>query len=463
VTPADAVREGAAPTPVSPARAAAWKALLRLRGDTHHFEDSLSAFAELEGLSDRDRGLANELVVGTVKRRGSVDAVLGSFTRAPVNRTDPHVLEALRLAAFQLLFLDRVPAYAVVDDSVALVARRGKKAQGFANAVLRKVAAEGREKFAGLAEGDGARSWSVRFSCPVWLVQLLRRELGDEAAALFLAAAAEPPERCLRVNTLRGDAAGTRASLAAAGFTTHGVPGLGSALLYGGPSLERCEPFRRGQVTAQSRGSQIAGLVAAAGSRQNGAVLDLCAAPGTKTAQLAATLPGAGLTAVDADPARVDDMRRNLARLGVEGARLVAADVLDLPPEFDDAYDTVLLDAPCSGLGTLSSRADLRWRRREADVDRLAQLQRRLLRRAARCVRRGGSLTYAVCTLPSAETTGVVDSLLGAGGWALDDLGESWPGMAHPAAGGCLLVLPPQNGSTGFFVARFRRLQGAAG
>ena len=152
-----------------------------------------------------------------MKRRASVDAVLAAFAKAPLSRTDARVLEALRLAAFQLLFLDRVPAYAVVDDCVAQVKRQGPRTQGFVNAVLRNVAAEGRARFAALSEGDATRAWTVRYSCPEWLVRLLRAELGDEAAARFLAAAAEPPERCLRLNTLRGDRTATREALAAAG------------------------------------------------------------------------------------------------------------------------------------------------------------------------------------------------------------------------------------------------------
>src|SRR5665647_2268285 len=164
------------------AAAAGAHAQERVRSGGGRFDDSLAAFPELEGLGDRDRALANELVIGTVKRRGSLDAVVGAFTKAPLADTDAEVLEALRLATFQLLFLDRVPAYAVVDDAVALVARKGKRAQGFVNAVLRKVAEDGRESFATLSEGDGARAWAVRHSCPVWLVKLLRRELGDDAA-----------------------------------------------------------------------------------------------------------------------------------------------------------------------------------------------------------------------------------------------------------------------------------------
>ena len=448
---------------VSPARAAAWHALLRVRSGGGRFDDSLAAFPELERLSDRDRALANELVVGTVKRRGSLDAVLGAFTKAPIAKTDAEVLETLRLAAFQLLFLDRVPAYAVVDDAVALVARKGKRTQGFVNAVLRKVSEDGRESFATLSDGAGARAWAVRHSCPVWLVKLLRRELGDEAAERFLVAADAAPERCLRVNTLKADVPAARTALAAAGLATMGVAGLPAALIYDGPALERSAPFREGLVTPQSQGSQVAGVVAAAGSGPGARILDLCAAPGTKTAQLAAAAPGARITAVDDDELRLGVMQQNLERLGVTGVELVLGDALELPGTFEGAYDAVLLDAPCSGLGTLASRADLRWRRREADVARLAQLQRRLIRRAARCVGPGGTLTYAVCTLPHAETLGVVETLLAEGGWQMDDLGAAWPGLGHPAAGGYLLVLPPTRGASGFFVARLRRIAGGQG
>lgn len=449
-----------APGPVSPARAAAWQALLRLRSGGGRFDDTAAALPELDGLSARDRALATELVMGTVKRRGSVDAVLAAFMRARISRTDPRVMEALRLAAFQLLFLDRVPAYAAVDDAVAQVAALGTRTRGFVNAVLRRVADEGRARFAALAEGEGARAWSVRYSCPEWMVRVLRRDVGDAVAARFLAAACEPPERCLRVNALRGDAAAASAALEAAGYTVRGVPGLPDALLYDGPPLERSAPFQDGLVTAQSRGSQVAGLAAAASLAAGAAVLDVCAAPGTKTAQLAAALPRARLTAVDVDEGRLEITRANLARLGAGRVAVVAGDALGLPDSFHAAYDGVLLDAPCSGLGTLASRADLRWRRREADVARLAQLQRRLIRAAAACVRPGGVLTYAVCTLPRAETVGVVDALLEERGWSLDDLGAVWPQVRHPDSGACLLLMPPDHGSSGFFVARLRRAPG---
>jgi 16S rRNA (cytosine967-C5)-methyltransferase len=462
VTAAPAKGDAAGSPGVSPARAAAFTALRRLRTSGSRLDESAAALPELSSLSVADRGLANELVNGTVKRRSSIDAVLGSYTKAPLKTTHPDVRDALRLAAFQLLFLDRVPAYAVVDDSVTLATRTSRRAGGFVNAVLRRVATDGRVRLTELGEGDGTRAWAVALSYPPWLVKLLREELGDVPARRMLEAANSAPERCLRANRLRGGLPAAVEALAAEGLTTRGVEGLPDGLLYEGPPLERSRAFREGLVTPQSRGSQIAGMVAAGGVAGPGAaVLDLCAAPGAKTSQLAALLSGVTITAVEVDEARADDLRRNLARLGADEVDVLDADALDPHPAWEGAFDAVLLDAPCTGLGTLASRADLRWRRHVSDVERLAALQAQLLERAAAAVRPGGALTYAVCTMTRAETIGVVEPLLAAGGWEADDLGAVWPGLAHPSAGGFLLILPPGAGSSGFFVARLRRRGGA--
>ncbi|NLE21590.1 MAG: methyltransferase domain-containing protein [Actinobacteria bacterium] len=448
---------------MSPARAAAFAALRRLRRGEARLDDSAAALPELDGLGTADRALANELVNGTVRRTGSIDAVLGAYTKAPLKAARPDVRDALRMAAFQLLFLDRVPAYAVVDDAVKLVHRSDRRATGFVNAVLRRVAAEGRATLEELGAGDDARAWSIALSYPVWLVRLLRDDLGDEAARRLLESGDAAPERCLRANRLRGGLATASAALAAEGFATRGVEGLPDALVYDGPPLESSAAFREGLVTPQSRGSQIAGIVAAGGTAAPGAaILDLCAAPGTKTSQLAALQPDAAVTAIDVDEARAAGLRANLRRLGADAVQVVCADALEPRPEWESAFDAVLLDAPCTGLGTLGSRPDLRWRRRPQDVARLAGLQARLLERAAAAVKPGGALTYAVCTVTRAETLGVVERLLAAGGWEVDDLGAAWPGLSHPEAGGFLLVLPPAAGSTGFFVARLRRVSASS-
>jgi len=439
----------------APARLAAFRALVRLHGGDARLDDSRASLPELDGLDDRDRRLATELITGTVKRRLSLDAVLASASSAPAARMPAEVREALRLGAFQLLFLDRVPAHAAVDDAVALVASHGRRTRGFVNAVLRAVARDGRGHLEQSGAGDDLRSRAVRWSCPEWIVALLSADLGGEAADALLAAANDAPERCLRLNPLRADAASIQDALAAAGISGEAVTGLPDALVYEGPPLESSAPFAEGLVTPQSRGSQLAGLVAAGAAPRT--LLDLCAAPGTKASQLLAAHPAARVVAVDVDLARTAAMRANLERLGATAVEVVEADAASLPAPFAEAFDAVLVDAPCSGLGTLGSRPDLRWRRREADVARLAAGQRGLLAAGGDCVRPGGLLTYAVCTVTRAETVAVVDWMLERGGWELDDLGAAFPGAQHPANGACLLTPPPRWGSTGFFIARLRR------
>ncbi len=459
---------------VAPARAAAFEVLLRqarARGPFDLTGDLGEGFA---GLDARDRALAFELVTGTIKRRLTLDRVIAAFARSEARHTPVEVRESLRLAAFQLLFLERVPDHAVVSDAVQLVKGRGRRSAAFVNAVLRRIAEEGAAVYARLSEGSSAEALAARYSHPDWLAGLLVAEMGREAAEALMAADNQPAERCLRVNGLRATPAQARASLAADGVTTTGAPrgeDTPEALLFAGAPLHATAAFRDGLVTPQSRGSQLVGRVAAAGVRAGGrrTIADLCAAPGGKTAFLAALLPDWDITAVDDDAGRVAELRANLARLGVTRVQVVESEVEEFTGDGGPAagYGLVLLDAPCSGLGTLASRADLRWRRKAGDVQRLAALQARLLAAAGRLVDRGGTLTYSVCTLSRAETIDVVEGFLSAplaepGGapssWELDDLGEGYPAYRHPGNGACLQTLPSRDGTTGFFIARFRRV-----
>lgn len=441
---------------VSPARRAAHAALLRAASSRSHLDLTLAAVPELRDLDSRDAALAMELAAGTLKRAGTLDAVLERCSAHPLKKVSTGALAALRMGAYQLLYLDRVPAHAAVGESVALVAREGTGTRGFVNAVLRRVSADGRDILAELTAGDDLKSVALRHSYPLWLARMWTNEFGDQAAAELMEAGNCAPERCLRVNLLAGTRDTAIELLAGDGVAATPVEDSPEALLIEGPPMERTAAFREGLVTPQSRGSQLAGRVAAEAAGPNAAVADLCAAPGLKTAQLAATSPSR-LLAVEEDERRAAEMRLTLARLRVSAAEVIVGDALELPVEEDGTFDAVLLDAPCTGLGTLSSRADLRWRRHRADVERLAGLQRRLLRRAAALVRPGGALTYSVCTLTRSETLEVIDDLLSFGGWALDDLGAQFPKFAHPERSGTLLTWPPRDHTTGFFVARLRR------
>jgi 16S rRNA (cytosine967-C5)-methyltransferase len=455
---------------VAPARTAAYAVLLREAHGRGRFDLTVDAAPDFDRLDARDRSLAFELVTGTLKRRNSLDRVIAAFSSATHARTPVAVRESLRLGTYQLLYLGRVPAHAVVSDSVELVKPRGQRTAAYVNAVLRHVATEGRATLARLSERETSEALAVRYSHPDWLVALWLDELGRPSADELMQADNRPAERCVRVNGLRATPAQAQASLAADGITATQPQSWSEtpeALLVEGPAVQSSTAFRDGLITPQSRASQLVARLAAAGRPGGGRFADLCAAPGLKTSHLVALLPGWRATAVDDDAARVEELRHNLARLGAANVDVVERDVLEFggDPAERGAYDVVLLDAPCSGLGTLASRADLRWRRRAGDIARLAALQQRLLAAAARLVAPGGTLTYSVCTLTRAETTDVVEQFLGAStqragdAWVLDDLGADYPRYRHAANGACLQTLPSRDATTGFFVARVRRVE----
>jgi 16S rRNA (cytosine967-C5)-methyltransferase len=429
-----------------------------LRSGDDHVDLSYGGLPELRALAPRDRGLAFELVTGTIKRRNSLDAVLDHFSRVPVKRAPAVVRVALRLGAFQLLYLDRVPAHAAVSESVALAAPAGAASKGYVNAVLRNVATSGAEVLASRSVGNTTAALALRHSHPEWIVKLLVNEFGRAAAEDLLTAANRPGERCLRINP-GVPVAEVLASLSRDGVEAQAATLVDGAFHYEGTPLQASKAFAAGWVTPQSQGSQLVGRVAVGGAPTATSVADLCAAPGTKTAQLALALPQASVLAVDNHAARCAEMRANLARQQVTNVEVVAGDALESQTVGERRFDLVLVDAPCTGLGTLASRADLRWRRKPVDVTRLATLQTALLRRAGELVSDGGCVTYAVCTMTRAETLGVVDAVLGDGGWQLDDLGRQWPAAAHPRRGGCLLTLPSRHSTSGFFIARLRRVR----
>jgi 16S rRNA (cytosine967-C5)-methyltransferase len=410
------------------AREVAFRVVRRVFEEGAYADRAFRAAAEGAGLDARDRAFAMQLAYGTVQRLRTLDHVLATFGRRPTRKIDPPVLAALRLGAFQLLYAGGVPMSAAVNESVELVRRSGlERAVAFANAVLRRVSVGGRELVAGLGEATPAEA-ALKHSYPDWVAETWWAALGPEEARALMRAQNEPVETAVRINRRRvapGELPGER------------DPDLSAALV-----VERVPEdwLEGGLVWPQSRGSQLAG--AAVGSRPGERVLDLCAAPGGKATQLEGEV-----TAVEKHPGRARELGATAARLGADNVRVVCADGLELPDELRD-FDRALVDAPCSGLGTLAARPDLRWR-----AEPLPELQTALLRAAAERVRPGGSVTYAVCTVNPAENEAVVDAV----GLPADDLGAEWPRFRHPSRAEFLLTLPHRHGTAGFFVARLRR------
>jgi 16S rRNA (cytosine967-C5)-methyltransferase len=420
-------RRGSA-TRVRAARDVALRVVSRVFGEGAYADRAFRAEAEAASLDERERAFAMQLAYGTVQRVRTLDHAIERLGRRPVRKLDPPVRDALRLGAYQLGFLGVAP-HAAVNETVELVrGARLERAVPFANAVMRRLATGLRSLLDALPERT-AEEAALRHSYPDWVARAWWRELGVEDALALMRAQNEPAETCVRVNRRRPAPLGVLA-----GQTD---PDLPDAL-----AVERVpeEWLERGWAWPQSRGSQLAGL--AVGAREGERVLDLCAAPGGKATQLAGAV-----TAVELHAGRARELERTVELLGAANVRVVQADGTALPADLD-GFDRALVDAPCSGLGTLASRPDQRWR-----AEPLPDLQTALVRAAAERVRPGGTITYAVCTIHRAENEDVVDAV----GLPLDDLGAQWPRFRHPRRPEFLLTLPSRHGTSGFFVARMRR------
>jgi 16S rRNA (cytosine967-C5)-methyltransferase len=411
---------------ISPARRAAYDTLLRVFEDDAYADRAFRSATE--ALEPRERALAQRLAYGTVQRVRTLDHGIEQLGKRPVAKLDPPVRAALRLGAYQLAFSD-VAAHAAVNESVELVRAAGlERAVKFTNAVLRRLALGLEGLVESLPEGTADEA-ALRHSYPDWVAAIWWRDLGRDEALALMRAQNEAPETVVRLNTLRRGPV--------VGEPDQEIPG---ALRV--ERIDECD-VAVGFVWPQSRGSQLAGL--AVGAQAGERVLDLCAAPGGKTTQLAESAEE--VVAVELHEGRARELERNCERLGAANVRVVHADALELPGDLD-GFDRVLVDAPCSGLGVLANRPDLRWR-----AEPLPQLQLDLLRAAAERTRPGGAVTYSVCTINADENEAVVD----ASGLEPEPLGDEWPQFAHPTRPEFLLTLPHRHHTSGFFVARLRR------
>jgi len=407
---------------VSPARKAAYDTVLRVFEQDAYADRAFPTAAA--GLDSRDRALAQRLAFGTIQRARTLDNGIETIGRRPVRKLDPPVRAALRLGAYQLAFTD-VAVHAAVNESVELVRAAGlARAVSFANAIMRRLALGLRELVEALPD-DTPEEAALRHSYPDWVAELWFRELGRDDALALMAAQNEPLETVVRVNR--------RKSGRVEGEPDPELPDA----LHVGRVDEKA--LADGLIWPQSRGSQLAGLLV--GSRDGERVLDLCAAPGGKATQLAGEV-----VAVEKHPGRARQLQENCDRLGATNVEVVNADALALPEELRD-FDRVLVDAPCSGLGVLGSRPDLRWR-----AQPLPELQRDLMSVAAERVRPGGTILYSVCTINSEENEAVVD----ASGLEIEPLGGEWPQYTHPQRPEFLLTLPHRHRTSGFFIARLR-------
>jgi 16S rRNA (cytosine967-C5)-methyltransferase len=411
--------------------------------------------SEARDLDARDRALAMRLAYGAIQRRGTLDHVVERLAGRPPGKLDAPVLAALWLGLYELLYLSGAPDHAVVADCVEL-AKTGRSAgHGLVNAVLRRAAREGAEVLLGNLGEDTPEQAAIVHSHPEWIARLWWEELGAHDARALMAHDNEPGELALRVNTLRADPATVAREL---GAPTHTDPELPEALVLDGPfDLHGSSAWGTGAILAQSRAAM---LVAHVLDPQPGErVLDLCAAPGGKSTHMAALMGDQGeVLAVERNRARAAELRDTARRLHAQSVRVEISDAA-LPRPEGAVFDRVLVDPPCSGLGTLQARADLRWRVTPEQVSQMAETQAAILTAGARALRPGGVLVYSTCTISPAENERQVQRFLDCNPeFALDDLTLEYPAHPHPRSPNVLLTVPHRDHTAGFFIARMRRM-----
>ncbi len=441
---------------MSPARACAFTVVRRVFEQGAYADRAIAA--EGDALEPRDRALATQIAYGTVQRRATLDHVLARLVSRPLSSLEPAVLTAIRLGLFQLLYLDRVAPHAAVDESVELAKRHSHGGAGLVNAVLRRAVRERGRLLDDLSEETPADA-AVMHSVPEWLAELWWSELGAVHARELLAQINQPPESALRINPLDASIDQVVRQLPVA---SHPAPELPEGVVLEAPfDVHGSELWRTGAIMAQSRASMLVArsLAPSTGDR----VLDLCAAPGGKTTHLAALIENRGeIVAIERHPGRARALEETCRRMHADCVSVLVEDAARL--RTDARFDRVLVDPPCSGLGTLQSRPDRRWRASLQAIAELAGLQAQILAAGAAATRPGGSLVYSVCTISRSESEVVLDGFLRTHpDWSADDLGAVHPGWRYHRDGRYLQLLPSRDGTDGFFIARLSRRDGATG
>lgn len=441
--------------PVDPVRDAAIDVLLRVFERNVYLDVSLDKTQRRKKLSERGRRFLGMLVYGTVRHRILCDYILQKSCHQPLNELPPAILVILRMAVFQSLFCNQVTPPAMVHTAVDLAqARTHAGLARMVNAVLRKVPQSLDDVALPDPERDLPKHLKIRHSMPKWLVRKWMADFGEDGAAALCAASNEPADSIIRVNTLKTSLEALQANLEKSGCVIAADVPLPNALrVVQGAGLTRTKWFQQGHFFLQDTASMLPALLLEPGAGER--VLDMCAAPGGKATHLAERGGGAArITAMDANRGRLWKVLENIERLQSPGIDVVCGD--GVRPPFAGGFDRILVDAPCSGLGTLRRHPDLKWRMTPESIGELAAIQRALLRSAIGLCKNNGTIVYSVCTFTHEETAAVVQPLLDEGGVAPED-GQEYLNTWKTAPG-MYQSLPSSGAWDGFFLTRFRKL-----
>lgn len=414
---------------------------------------ALKAQLGRDGLSGPEAALCSRIVYGVIQNRLLLDFYLAAYCSQKPDHLQPPLPDILRIGAYQILFLDKVPDSAAVNTAVELAKTAGRgQAAGLVNAVLRKIA-QNKDSLPPIPERDAAQYLSIRYSHPKWLVKRLLALLGRGETEGFLAADNSQPPTAAQVNPLRGTAAELREALEAEGVSVDVHPWLPECLLLSGTGdLERLRPFREGRFYIQDPAARLAAMALDIGPGSR--VLDVCAAPGGKSFAAALAMGNRGeVLSCDLHEKKLRRIQDGASRLGLTCIETTAADGRSRYPDWVERFDAVLVDAPCSGLGIIRKKPDIRYKRAD-DLFALPVIQHDILDNVSAYVRPGGVLVYATCTILPEENSQTTDAFL------VEHPDFSRETFTLPFLGqvpGEITLWPQRHGTDGFYICRMRR------
>ncbi len=408
------------------------------------------------GLDSRDAALATQLCFGVLQQKLLLDFYLSKFSNIPLARLEGKVLQALRLGLYQMLFLSRIPPSAAVDRSVAMTKAHCKnpRAAGMVNGILRSLQ-RNLNQLPTIPQEDPVAYYEILYSHPAWLVEALMEQLGEEGAAACLRANNSQPPITAMVNTVQTTQAEAAQRLKEAGVGAEPHPWLDDCLILSkSGNLEQLEPFQQGMFYIQDPASRLA--AAASGARPGMRVLDACAAPGGKSFALAIQMENQGeLVSCDVHPHKKTLIAKGAQRLGLSAIQAVTADGRTFRPEWEGAFDLVFADVPCSGLGVIRKKPDIRYKDPKP-MEGLPAVQRAILDNVSRYVRPGGVLLYSTCTVLPRENQEVTEGFLGE---HPDFVREGFvlPGPAGEVPEGQITLWTHVHDTDGFYICKLRK------
>lgn len=445
----------------SDARQVAAQVLLRVERDQAYANLALNAALDRRALPPRERAFATQLVYGTLRWQGRLDGWISRLTGRPAEQLDPATRIILRLAGYQMLMLASVPPEAACDQAVRLAHQFRPQAAGLVNAICRRMSR--REAVDPPPGADGVAALAERHSHPRWLVERWAARVSPPELEAWLEANNREAPVTVRVNRLRATPEEAARALREDGFEVEPGALLPGALQVHGGRIADARAFRDGWVTPQDESSQLAGHLLAPQPGEQ--VLDLCSAPGGKTTHLAELMDDRGrVVALDLHPGKLRQVEAAAQRLGLQAIETAAMDARSLPEEWGGRFDRVLLDAPCSGLGVVGRRPEIRWRSSPEAIRSRVPLQQALLDRAVHALRPGGRLLYTTCSVEPEETLEQARWLLArypemapVGRDELNRLLEAAGARLRVNDGGTIILLPHRHQTDGFFLALFEK------